>query len=67
MRGISPPSTRGLGVDGLHDLCVAGRSDESASQGMFVVANSSDEFSRFVKSEYDKWGKVIKDAKMKVQ
>ncbi len=56
-----------LNADAVAALTPADIREKIASQGMFVVANSSDEFSRFVKSEYDKWGKVIKDAKMKVQ
>ncbi len=36
-----------------------------ATQGMFVVANSPDQFTEFVKAEYEKWGKVIKDANLR--
>lgn len=41
--------------------------DKIALQGMFVVANSTEEFTQFVKAEYEKWGKVIRDAKLKVE
>jgi len=41
--------------------------EKIATQGMFVVANSTEEFTNFVKAEYEKWGKVIRDAKLKVE
>ncbi len=37
------------------------------SQGGSVVANSPDEFAAFLKSEIAKWGKVIRDAGIKVE
>lgn len=39
--------------------------EKIAQQGMFVVANSPDEFAPFLKAEYEKWGKVIKDGRIK--
>lgn len=56
-----------LNADAVAALTPAEVKEKIATQGMFVVANSSDEFTRFVKTEYEKWGKVIRDAKMKVQ
>ena len=38
-----------------------------ADQGFEVVANSPDEFATRIKVEMDKWGKVIRDAKLKVE
>lgn len=35
--------------------------------GFEIVANSPDEFAARIKSETDKWGKVIRDAKIKVE
>ncbi len=35
--------------------------------GFEVVANSPDEFAARIKTELDKWGKVIRDAKIKVE
>lgn len=56
-----------LNADAVAALTPADVREKIATQGMFVVANSPDDFARFVKTEYDKWGKVIRDAKMKVQ
>jgi tripartite-type tricarboxylate transporter receptor subunit TctC len=56
-----------LNADAVAALTPAETRAKIAQQGMFVVANAPDEFSRFVKAEYDKWGKVIKDARMKPQ
>jgi tripartite-type tricarboxylate transporter receptor subunit TctC len=36
-------------------------------QGFEVVANTPDEFATRIKVEMDKWGKVIRDAKLKVE
>ena len=35
--------------------------------GFEVVANSPDEFAARIKTEMEKWGKVIRDAKLKVE
>jgi tripartite-type tricarboxylate transporter receptor subunit TctC len=56
-----------LNADAVAALTPADIKEKIANQGMFVVANAPDEFSRFIKSEYEKWGKVIKDARIKVQ
>ncbi len=39
--------------------------DKIATQGMFVVASPADQFAQFMKTEYEKWGKVIRDAKLR--
>lgn len=41
--------------------------DKVATQGLFIVADSPEQFSAFMKSEYEKWGKVINDAGMKMR
>jgi hypothetical protein len=38
-----------------------------SSLGFEVVANSPDEFAARIKAEMEKWGKVILDAKLKVE
>ncbi len=38
-----------------------------SSQGINAIGNSADEFGAFWRSEYDKWGKFIKAAKIKVE
>jgi tripartite-type tricarboxylate transporter receptor subunit TctC len=38
-----------------------------ADQGFEVVANTPDEFATRIKVEMEKWGKVIRDAKLKVE
>jgi tripartite-type tricarboxylate transporter receptor subunit TctC len=43
-------------ADALHSPEVK---DKLASQGAIAVGNSSDEFQAYVKSEIDRWGKVI--------
>jgi tripartite-type tricarboxylate transporter receptor subunit TctC len=35
--------------------------------GFEVVANSPDEFAAKIKTEMEKWGKVVRDAKLKVE
>jgi tripartite-type tricarboxylate transporter receptor subunit TctC len=54
-----------LNADAVAALTPPEVKEKIATQGMFVVANSSDEFTRFVKAEYEKWGKVIKDANLR--
>lgn len=54
-----------LSADAAAALRPAEVKDKVAMQGMFVVANTPDEFAPFLKAEYEKWGKVIKDAKIK--
>ena len=38
-----------------------------SNTGVVVVANSPEEFGKFMKAEVVKWGKVIKDAKIKAE
>lgn len=37
-----------------------------ATTGMDTIGTSADEFSKFLRSEIDKWGKVVKAIGMKV-
>jgi tripartite-type tricarboxylate transporter receptor subunit TctC len=37
------------------------------SMSTVPVGNSPEEFGAFIRSEYEKWGKVIKDANIKMQ
>lgn len=55
-----------LNADAVAALAPAEVKEKILTQGMFVVANSTEEFTNFVKAEYEKWGKVIRDAKLKV-
>jgi tripartite-type tricarboxylate transporter receptor subunit TctC len=41
--------------------------DKLAAQSVIAVGNSSAEFQAYVKSEIDRWGKVIKDAGIKLK
>ena len=41
--------------------------DKLAGMGLEVVGSSPTEFSRYVKSESEKWGKVIRDAGVKAE
>ena len=41
--------------------------DKLAAQSVIAVGNSSADFSAYVKSEIDRWGKVIKDAGIKAK
>jgi tripartite-type tricarboxylate transporter receptor subunit TctC len=54
-----------LSADAAAALKPAEVKDKIALQGMFMVANTPDEFAPFLKAEYEKWGKVIRDAKIK--
>jgi tripartite-type tricarboxylate transporter receptor subunit TctC len=54
-----------LNADAVAALTQADVRAKIATQGMFVVANSPDQFTEFVKAEYEKWGKVIKDANLR--
>lgn len=38
-----------------------------AAQGLFVVANSVEQFAELLKSEIPRWAKVVKDAGIKPQ
>lgn len=41
--------------------------DRLLSMSTVPVGNKPEEFARFIRSEYEKWGKVIKDANIKIQ
>lgn len=56
-----------LNADAVAALTPPEVKEKILTQGMFVVANSTEEFTQFVKAEYEKWGKVIRDAKLKVE
>jgi tripartite-type tricarboxylate transporter receptor subunit TctC len=38
-----------------------------AGQGLFVVANSTEQFAEFLKMEIPKWAKIVKEAGVKPQ
>jgi tripartite-type tricarboxylate transporter receptor subunit TctC len=38
-----------------------------AAQGLFVVANTPEQFAAFLKTEIPRWAKVVKDARVKPQ
>ena len=47
---------------------VLGREDVKAKlapQGIELVTQSPEEFTKFIRADYDKWGKVIRDAGIK--
>lgn len=54
-----------LNADAVAALTPPEVKEKILAQGMFVVANTTEEFTQFVRTEYDKWGKVIRDAKLK--
>ncbi len=41
--------------------------ERMAAQGLFVVANTSEQFANFLKTEIPRWAKVVKDAGIKPQ
>ena len=41
--------------------------EKLASQGLFVVASTTEQFAEFVKQEMLRWAKVVKDANVKPQ
>ncbi len=51
-------------VEALHSAEVK---DKLAAQGAIAVGNSSEEFAAYVKSETDRWGKVISTAGLKIK
>lgn len=54
-----------LNADAVAALTPPEVKEKILTQGMFVVANTTDEFTQFVRTEYEKWGKVIRDAKLR--
>ena len=45
----------------------AGREGNGAKLGFDSVANKPEEFAAYIKTEMEKWGKVVKDAKMRIE
>ena len=48
-------------------LEVADVKERMAGQGLFVVANSTEQFAEFLKMEIPKWAKIVKEAGIKPQ
>ena len=48
-------------------LTNADAKEKLASQGLFVVASTTEQFAEFVKKEIPRWAKVVKDAGVKPQ
>jgi tripartite-type tricarboxylate transporter receptor subunit TctC len=64
----TPPAVvaklRSSAIEALHSSDVR---DKLAAQGAIAVGNSSDEFSAYVKSEIERWGKVIAATGIKIK
>jgi tripartite-type tricarboxylate transporter receptor subunit TctC len=56
-----------LNADAAIALNVAEVKERMAGQGLFVVANTPDQFAAFVKTEIPRWAKVVRDAGVKPQ
>ena len=56
-----------LNADSKSALSGADVKERMAGQGLFVVANTSEQFADFLKSEIPKWAKIVKDAGVKPQ
>jgi tripartite-type tricarboxylate transporter receptor subunit TctC len=56
-----------LNTESVSALNVPEVKDRMAGQGLFVVANTPEQFSAFLKSEIPRWAKVVKDAGVKPQ
>ncbi|MBI4192709.1 MAG: tripartite tricarboxylate transporter substrate binding protein, partial [Betaproteobacteria bacterium] len=41
--------------------------DRLAAQGMYIVANTAEQFAAFLKTEIPRWTKVVKDSGVKPQ
>ena len=63
-RSRSSPSFTSAAAEALHSAEVK---DKLAAQGAIAVGNSSAEFSAYVKSEIERWGKVIAAAGIKIK
>jgi tripartite-type tricarboxylate transporter receptor subunit TctC len=69
---MAPAGTPRLIIDKLyHEIARGLRSPElkerMVSEGMEIIASTPDEFSAYIKSETDKWSRVIKAAGIKPQ
>ena len=64
----TPPAVvaklRSAAVEALHSAEVK---EKLAAQGAIAVGNSSEEFSAYVKSEIERWGKVIAATGIKIK
>lgn len=56
-----------LNAESVGALNVPEVKDRMAAQGLFVVANTPEQFSAFLKTEIPRWAKVVKDAGVKPQ
>lgn len=56
-----------LNADSVSALNVAEVKDKMAAQGLFVTANTPDQFGGFVRKEIPRWAKIVKDAGVKPQ
>jgi len=56
-----------LNADAVSALNVPEVKERMAGQGLFVVANTPEQFAAFVKTEIPRWAKVVKDAGVKPQ
>jgi len=56
-----------LNADSVGALNVPEVKERMAGQGLFVVANTPEQFADFVKTEIPRWAKVVKDAGVKPQ
>ena len=56
-----------LNAESVGALNVPEVKDRMAAQGLFVVANTPEQFSAFLKTEIPRWAKVVKDAGIKPQ
>ena len=56
-----------LNADAVAGLNVAEVREKMAAQGLFVTANTADQFGEFVNREIPRWAKIVKDAGVKPQ
>ena len=56
-----------LNADAAAALNVAEVRERMAGQGLFVVANTTEQFAEFLKTEIPRWAKVVKDSGVKPQ
>ena len=56
-----------LNTESVSALSVPEVKDRMAAQGLFVVANTPEQFAAFLKTEIPRWAKVVKDSGVKPQ
>jgi tripartite-type tricarboxylate transporter receptor subunit TctC len=56
-----------LNAESVSALNVPEVKERMAAQGLFVVANTPEQFAAFLKTEIPRWAKVVKDARVKPQ